>query len=163
MQPGKILVAEHEGIFLVKMVGDVRLTLCSTIDDFFEKMFSNPAFLAVTIDVTEADGIDSTSLGLLAKLALQAKLRFQLIPSILSTNPNITRLLESMGFNKVFDIRKQPLNCADDFGELPVIACNEEDARCKILEAHQVLMGMNEKNHATFSELVTALEASKPS
>lgn len=163
MQPGKILVAEHEGTFLVKMVGDVRLTLCCTIEDFIERMFSNPGFLAVTIDVTEADGIDSTSLGLLAKLALQAKRRFQLIPSILSTNPNITRLLESMGFNKVFDIQRQPLTSAEDFGELPIIACNEEDTRCKIIEAHQVLMGLNDKNRATFSELVTALETSKPS
>ena len=163
MQPGKILVAEHQGVFLVKMVGDVRLTLCWTIEEFFERMFSSPSFLAVTIDVTEAVGIDSTSLGLLAKLALQAKRRFQLIPAILSTNPNITRLLESMGFNKVFDIQRQALSDAEDFGELAVIACNEEAARGKVIEAHKVLMTLNDKNRATFAGLVAALETDKPS
>lgn len=163
MQPGKILVAEHKGAFLVKLVGDVRLTLCCTIEEFFERMFSQPDFLAVTIDVTEADGIDSTSLGLLAKVAVQAKRRFQLIPAILSTNPNITRLLESMGFNKVFDIQRKPLSCSEQFGELATIACNEEAARGKIIEAHKVLMAMNDKNRATFSDLVATLETSKPS
>lgn len=159
MQPGKILVAQHEGSFLVKLVGDVRLTLCNTLDNFFDEMFSTPCFMGVMIDLTEAEGLDSTSLGLLAKLAVQAKRRFQLIPSILTTNPNITRLLESMGFGKVFDIRRQPLVEKEDFGELPMVACNESEARYKVIEAHRVLMGLNEKNRATFLELVTTLES----
>ena len=40
MQAGKILVAQHQGAFVIKLVGDVRLTLCTTIDDYFSEMFS---------------------------------------------------------------------------------------------------------------------------
>jgi anti-anti-sigma factor len=161
MQMGKILVAQHDGAFVIKLVGDVRLTLCNTIDDYFSEMFSCPHFVGVIIDLSESDGIDSTSLGLLAKLAIQAKLKHQLVPMIISPNPNITRLLDSMGFNKVFDICQaveQPLD--DNLGELPVINADQECTRQKIIEAHRTLMDLNEENRQTFSSLVNTLEVS---
>ena len=30
---GKILAAQHDGAYALKMVGDVRVTLCATFDD----------------------------------------------------------------------------------------------------------------------------------
>lgn len=158
MQPGKILVAEQQGSFVIKLVGDVRLTLCSTLDEYFEEMFSSPDFASVMVDLTEAENIDSTTLGLLAKLALMAKKRFNLIPAILSTNPDITRVLESMGFDRVFRIREQPLVDDEDLGELPPVEESEEKLREKVLEAHRVLMGLSDKNKAQFRELVNMLE-----
>lgn len=159
MQAGKILVAEHAGAFVVKLVGDVRLTLCTTIDEFFENMFSSPQFISVVVDLTEAEGVDSTTLGLLAKLAVQAKQRYQLMPVILSTNRDITRLLKSMGFSRVFDIREEPLINDQMLGELPVARDTEAGMRDKVIEAHRVLMGLSEKNRVEFSELVSTLES----
>ncbi|MFA7555510.1 MAG: STAS domain-containing protein [Spongiibacteraceae bacterium] len=159
MQAGKILVAKHHGTFVIKMVGDVRLTLCTTIDDYFDEIFSSPEFTGVVIDLSEAEGIDSTSLGLLAKLAIQAKKRYQLIPIIVSPNPCITRLLDSMGFDKVFAIRDKIEQVASGaLGELPVKCADEDCVRSKIIEAHRVLMALNEKNRQTFSSLVSTLE-----
>lgn len=158
MHPGKILVAEQAGAYVLKLVGDVRLTLCTTIDEFLERMFSAPGFMSVVIDLTEAEGIDSTSLGLLAKLAVQARQRHHFVPVIISTNPDITRLLSSMGFAKVFDIREKAPTTDQMLGELPVSACSEAEVRDKVIEAHRVLMGLNEKNRAEFSELVSTLE-----
>lgn len=160
MHPGKILVAEHDGSFVIKLEGDVRLTLCTTLEDFFEEMFNAPEFSSVVIDLSDTENIDSTTLGLLAKLALMAKQRYKLMPAILSTNPDITRILESMGFDRVFAIRQQPLNTDEDLGELPQVECTEEEARQRVLEAHRVLMGLNEQNRAKFRELVSLLEQS---
>ena len=159
MQAGKILVADHGGAFVIKLVGDVRLTLCTTIDDFVESMFAAPDFIGVLIDLTEAEGIDSTTLGLLAKLAVQARQRFHLMPVILSTKPDITRLLRSMGFSRVFDIREEFLINDQKLGELPVAGNSEDGVREKVIEAHRVLMGLNQNNHAKFSELVSTLES----
>ena len=39
MQEGRILAATHDGAYLIRLEGDVRLTLCTTIDDYFQKMF----------------------------------------------------------------------------------------------------------------------------
>ena len=159
MQAGRILVAQHDGTFIIKLVGDVRLTLCTTIDEYFNEMFSSPNFVGVLIDLSDAEGIDSTSLGLMAKLAVQAQQNYHLVPIIYSPNPSITRLLDSMGFNKVFEIHQKIDQPCDDLGELPVVNADEECVRNKIIEAHKVLMTLNEENHETFSALVSTLEA----
>lgn len=158
MQPGRILVAEEGGAFVIKLVGDVRLTLCTTLDEFFDEMLAVKGFASVVVDLADASNIDSTTLGLLAKLAIKARQRFQYVPLILSTNPDITRVLESMGFDRVFRIREVPLRNDEDLGELPVLPDSEEGVRQHVLEAHRVLMGLNENNRARFRELVSLLE-----
>jgi anti-anti-sigma factor len=161
MQPGKILVAHEGGAFVIKLVGDVRLTFCTALDEYFDKMFAAPNFASVIIDLCRADNIDSTTLGQLAKLALTAKRKHRLIPVILSTNPNITRILQSMGFDRVFDIRQDVPHTEADLGELPIVPESESGVRNRVIEAHRVLMGMSEHNRAQFQELVCALEGAR--
>ena len=158
MQPGKILVAQQGGAFVIKLAGDVRLTFCTTLDEFFDRLFAEPNFASVIIDLCDAENIDSTTLGQLAKLAIAAKRTHHLVPVVLSTNPNITRILASMGFERVFDIREQRPQTEEQLAELPAVAGSEREVHDKVLEAHRVLMGMNEHNHAQFRELVCALE-----
>ena len=160
MPDGKILVAEHQGTSVIKLVGDVRLTLCTTIDGYLSRMFSSPKFSGVLIDLSDAECIDSTSLGLLAKVAVQSKQHYRQVPIILSPNPDITRLLDSMGFNKVFDICDTVAEPASELGELPIVCADEDCVRDKVIEAHRVLMDLNEKNRKTFSPLMDMLAAS---
>jgi anti-anti-sigma factor len=159
MHPGKILVAQQGGAFVIKLAGDVRLTFCTTLDEFFDRMFADPQFASVIIDLCEADNIDSTTLGQLAKLAITAKRIHHLVPVVLSSNPNITRILRSMGFERVFDIREQRPQTDAQLAELPAVASSEVAVHDKVLDAHRVLMGMNEQNRAQFRELVCALES----
>ena len=161
MQSGKILVAHEGGAFVIKLIGDVRLTFCTALDDYFERMFTSPDFASVIIDLCRAENIDSTTLGQLAKLALTAKRKHHLTPVVLSTNPNITRILQSMGFDRVFDIRQEVPHTEADLGELPVVSESESGVRDRVLEAHRVLMGMSDKNRAQFQELVCALESTR--
>lgn len=161
MQPGKILIAQQSGAFVIKLTGDVRLTFCSTLDDFFERMFAAPNFASVIIDLCAAENIDSTTLGQIAKLAITAKRLHHFTPVVLSTNPNITRILRSMGFERIFDIREQRPASEASLAELPVVAGSEGEVRETVLDAHRVLMGMNENNHAQFKELVCALEGGR--
>ncbi len=161
MQPGKILVADCDGAFALKLVGDVRLTFCTALDTFLERMFCAPDFAGVVIDLTEADNIDSTTLGQLAKVAILSRQRFQRVPVVVSTNPNISRVLDSMGFGQVFDIRHAPLDSEQQLGELSAVQESESGVRERVINAHRVLMGMNEHNRAQFQELVCALESSR--
>lgn len=163
LQPGRILVAEYHGAFVIKLVGDVRLTFCTALDDFIERMFGSAGFSSVLIDLTSADNIDSTTLGQLAKLAIGAHKRFKMTPALVSDNPDICRILQSMGFEKIFDIRHQMPRNEHDLQKLvehlPIVNGEDESAvRDKVLEAHRVLMGLSEHNRAQFSELVSALE-----
>jgi anti-anti-sigma factor len=155
---GKILVAEHDGVTVLKLIGDVRLTLCTSFDAFIESMFGAKDFVSVTIDVCEAEGMDSTTLGLLAKIAIKAKQQHDLTPTIISTNPSITRLLESMCFQRIFDIRSQEPESCEEFGEIAASVSSEAEVQARVLEAHKTLMGVSEENAQCFRELVHMLE-----
>ena len=58
----------------------MRLTMCTALDQYFQSMFAEPGFMSVWVDVTEADGLDSTTLGMLAQLAIQTKERLDFRP-----------------------------------------------------------------------------------
>lgn len=159
MQNGKILFTEQDGHYILKFVGDVRLTLCSTLDHFLESMLDSDDFKTVIIDLTDTEGIDSTSLGLLAKISVKMKQHHQLRPTIVSTNDDISRILLSMGFDKVFILIREAVQDSDELKELAVLQESEDQVKQRVVDAHRVLMGLNEKNQETFKDLVRSLEA----
>ena len=160
MSSGKILVAEHEGVNVIKMVGDVRLTLCVSFDSFIDAMFAGESFCSVLFDLSEAQAIDSTTLGLMAKIALSAQQCGCETPVVLSRNAGITRLLESMGFEDIFQIVDRARMPFSDVRELTETGASEAQVKRRILEAHRILMELNKTNSDTFRELVETLEKS---
>jgi len=160
MSEGKVLAASHNGSYVIRMVGDVRLTLCTTIDEYIEAMFDDPEFASVWVDLCDAEGIDSTSLGLLAKLALQVKEKFGFRPAIYCCDPGINRLLHSMGFQRLFVLHDEICSNPDDIREIPTVQGSEQTVKDKVIEAHRVLMELSDENRARFKDLITALEHS---
>ena len=158
MSDCRICAASNDGAHVLKLEGDVRLTMCTALDQYFQSMFAEPGFVSVWVDVTEADGLDSTTLGMLAQLAIQTKERFAFRPAIFSTNPSIDRLLMAMGFSQLFDLRsgRCDVPCSQD---LPARNASEDEVRMKVIDAHRTLMGLNEANKAAFDDLVRTLES----
>ena len=154
-----VRVVEGEKTRTQVFEGDVRLTLCTTVDEYLEKMFQDKEFRSVIVDLSRTDNIDSTSLGLLAKLSIQADRRFSYRPTLISTRRDVTRILLSMGFDEVFDLVEEPLEHGEQLAELPELVESEAGVRERVLDAHRTLMSMNEANRDTFHDLVAALEA----
>lgn len=152
------MFSAHDGAYVLKLTGDVRVPMCATLDRFIEGMFENPALNAVVIDLSETQIIDSTALGLLAKIAIYYDKKFQSKPLLLSPNPDITRILLSMGFPQVFDLREEGLSSRPAMSALPRVKCSEDNACEKVLEAHRILMSMNDNNREIFKDVVNALE-----
>ncbi|NND68340.1 MAG: STAS domain-containing protein [Halioglobus sp.] len=155
---GSILAASHDGSYVIRLVGDVRLTLCTTIDEYFQQMYEDPEFASVWVDLCDAEGIDSTTLGLLAKLAKGVKEQFGFQPAIFSCDPGINRLLQSMSFDRLFEIHEEVCNNPEDIAEIPRVAGSEEEVKEKVIEAHRELMGVSKENHERFKDLLSALE-----
>lgn len=160
MTSGRVLAASQDGAYVIRLEGDVRLTLCTTMDDYFQHMFDDPAFASVWVDLCDAEGLDSTTLGLLAKLALRVKEKFHFLPVIYTRDAGITRLLKSMAFHRLFQLREQQCCSPEDIAELPTVQGSEAAVKQKVLEAHRVLMGISDENRERFKELVTVLERS---
>ena len=159
MTTGKIQFAESEGTFVLKFIGDVRLTLCAALDAYIEKIFSVLTFNAIIIDLTETDGIDSTSLGLLTKLSILSRQKVGFLPTLVSTQDDMNRLLQSMGFDQVFNIVSEVTPSASELEDLPGQELSEELVKDKVLEAHRILMNLNDHNREAFRDLVNALES----
>ena len=165
MSSGEIKVADHDGVYVIKMEGDVRLTLCLSFDDFIEKMFEAPDFCSVVFDLSDAEAIDSTTLGLMAKISIKGRALKHDDPTVVSGNPSITRLLASMGFEDIFRIVESGAAIAGPLvaGEAQSLSedlSDEQRIQQRVLEAHRLLMDMNQSNRDTFSELVDSLENS---
>lgn len=154
----EILQADCCGVHALKLVGEVRLNLCSTIDNVIQSTIKDPNFATLVVDLTEATLIDSTTLGMLAKLAILAKKKSHFLPSIISTNPDITRIITTMGFDSVFIILEKPVQTDQALKELPITELNEDELRANVLNAHKVLMKLNDHNCEQFKDLVATLE-----
>ena len=160
MSDGKIQFAEYNETFVLKCVGDVRLTFCSALNETIEKILKTNSFKLIVIDLTEVISIDSTTLGLLAKLSILSKRKFGMLPTLASTNPDVSRVLDSMGFNQVFNVVHTPAPCPECLDDLPEQDQTEAVVKERVLEAHHILMSLNESNRDAFRDLVSALESS---
>lgn len=158
MSDCRICAASNDGAHVLKLQGDVRLTMCTALDQYFQAMFAEPDFVSVWVDVTEADGLDSTTLGMLAQLAIQTRERFHFRPAIFSVNPSIDRLLDTMGFNQLFERRNECCNTDANIKEIPAVACEEGEVAKQVLAAHRTLMSISDENAGAFRDLVTTLE-----
>jgi anti-anti-sigma regulatory factor len=160
MSTGKILAADYRHMAMLKFVGDVRVLMSSTLDSYCSGLYRRPILDAMLIDLTETRGIDSTALGLLAKMAIQLRNRFNVIPTIVSTNPDITRTLKSMSFDLIFNIvdRVQKAPKPEEYNELKQAKESEDTVREKVIDAHLTLMTLSEENRLEFQDLVQALK-----
>jgi anti-anti-sigma factor len=156
---GRILVGNYEGIYVIRFEGDVRVTLCGSFDHYLDTMLKDEMFVSVLVDLSDAIAIDSTSLGVLAKLSLGVQQSKQRLPTLVCNAPDILRILFNMGFDDVFAIVDENFDSEQNLAELPVSTdIGEEEMRARVIDAHKVLMSLNENNKETFRDLVSALE-----
>jgi anti-anti-sigma factor len=156
---GQIMVGSHEGVYVIRFEGDVRVTLSGSFDHYLEAMFGNPDFSSVLVDLNDAIAIDSTSLGVIARLSINVHQRHGKVPTLLCQSPDILRVLNNMGFDDIFAIVDEAFGGGQQLAQLPVPHdMSEAVMRSKVIEAHRVLMSMNEDNESAFKDLVCALE-----
>ncbi len=160
---GSVLFAERDGVHVLKFVGDVRLSLGPTISTYLSRLETCPTFNGMIIDLSETETIDSTALGLIAKIAICTREQFNSATSVVSPREDITRVLKSMAMEQVCVISSDLIDEKSDLNELPVEICSEDTMRNQVLDAHKTLMGLNDENFDKFHELVEALESEEGS
>ena len=102
MNEGRIMYAETTGTYLVRLIGNVRYTISRGLDKLINRINQDEAAREIIIDLSDTLFLDSTNLGLLAKLAAVSHKKFNTYPLLISNNRNINMILDSMGFQKIF-------------------------------------------------------------
>ena len=158
MENGKILHASHEGIHVLRFVGDIRYIVGHSLDRFLEALFAGPTPDGFVIDLTATDSIDSTNLGLLVRIAREMHNRSAPRVTIVSERPDINAVLSSMALDEVFDIVSRTSVPAGSEQELPRREVDRDSLSHTLLKAHRALMELNERNEETFRDVVAKLE-----
>ena len=167
MCESKLLVGlQNKQTFWLKLEGDVRVPWCVSLETYCETVIQQPGITSVCVDLREAENLDSTTLGVLAKVAIHTQKHCAEKAILLCPDENILRLVLSMGFANVFDIKEREGENYPDldniiYDELPLVECTEDDMKDSVIAAHKTLMEMTDENRASFSGLVSALEGNR--
>ena len=158
MSTGHVEYASLNGTHIFKLIGEVRAQSCISLDKLLHKLEQHPNVVGAMVDLTQTTFIDSTVLGVLAKLGLKLKQTHKIQAVMLSTNPDITTLANSMGLGQVFVILNY---CGDP--QICTRALVEENITHSamlntVLDAHKTLMQLNQSNQNMFEPLVKQLE-----
>ena len=158
MSENKILYERQKGACVLKLLGRLTHTLGDDFDVLIEEeILGGERLERILIDLSELESIDSTILGLLAKIARRRLDSSQKKPTLFAPNENISRILNSMGFPAVFDIVHMPLLVSTSCKPIPKAGEGARDMGQLMLDAHRLLQEMNEKNRDTFQTVVEIL------
>lgn len=158
MERGRILVSEDKGVYDIKLIGDVRLVLCASLNCYIESIFRCGDVKEVLVDLLEASGVDSTTWGLLAKLAIYCNNELKIRPKLFCADEGIYRTLCVMGLDDVFELHEEDVATPEKLKELESSSDGSE-LKEPILEAHKLLVELNPANRDDFMDLIRTLEA----
>jgi len=160
MDENKILYSEHDGVHFLRFHGDILHTLAPALDGFLKHLSEAPESHSFLLDLTETHSIDSTMLGLLARVAKMARDQKAPPPTIVCPNEDIIDLLVGIGFDEVFSL----VACdGAPLGDGEEIAHAETDDRAltqTMLEAHQELISLKADNRLLFEDVIELLQRS---
>ncbi|PKK90282.1 MAG: hypothetical protein CVV64_09965 [Candidatus Wallbacteria bacterium HGW-Wallbacteria-1] len=160
---GCILAVFRDKICYIKMEGFIKYLLSHEFDAFVEQSMKARNECRYVVDLSRVTGIDSTSLGIISKLArLTGQHEYK--PVIFSPGDDVAPVLKSMGFEKYFSI----LSEADSSFHLPEESEYEiisplpgrarELSRRVLREAHFALTEMNESLKDEFRSVLDGLK-----
>jgi len=161
MENGKIMYAIDDGVCLLKFVGRIACRIGADLDTFLDTISAAaPAVERYVVDLSETTYIDSTNLGVLAKVHLVAQSSGAARTTLFSTNSAVTEVLESMGFFDLFHIVSSLGECHAHCHAAPLSHAEASPEHlCRLmLDAHRRLMDLNEANCKSFGGVVGCLE-----
>ena len=157
MEP-KIRYAHAEHRCILQLAGEIRHPVSSVVDAIIGEFLKDEEAPEFVIDLTNTTYIDSTNLGLIAKIARETWRRGLEQPVLVSTNADVNAVIDSMGFTHAFRIVQEHEATGAELHEAPIPAhCSDARTANRLLEAHEALIALDEKNRKTFQQVVDVL------
>ena len=158
MDNGNILHACHDDVHVLRFIGDIRYTLSPSLERFLDGIFAGPKPAGFIIDLTETDSIDSTNLGLLARIANRMQALRAPRVTVVSNRADINSVLTSMALDEVFDIVEDTGPARGVSKEVPQENADRETLARTLIDSHRALMDLSEHNREMFQDVVATLE-----
>ncbi len=165
MKQGEVRYAIRKGVCVLKFIGDVLYTsgsasvISRSLDAFLDRIFQSDEVQNVLIDLSETTHLDSTNLGLVARVAVHLERERGRRLTIVTPNPDITTVMVSMGFAQVALLIQEQRDLELPLELLPQVQPDERADLEVVLRAHKELIALSEENRAVFADAVRLLES----
>lgn len=155
---GEVFYAHHGDDWVLRVQGSLRYTNASAMNRFLDELFAKCHPASVCVDLNSATAIDSTGIGLLAKIANGMEQSGHGRPILFSGNPEINELLTSVCLDDVCNIVAGPPPAEAEEGEAPIpeAAPSESEMARTIVDAHRLLCELSESNRSQFQNVLDA-------
>ena len=159
-QTGTYEVALNQGTYFLKLSGHLCFSSSVPFADLIDLIGSTPDCKGAFVDLRGASMIDSTHLGLLARLALESQKNLGQELTIVSTGKHVPQALKTTGLQHLallLDAHEGMMPPTESIQTLPE---TKRTVAQVMLEAHQTLVGLNQDNKNTYQDFVTMLKSS---
>jgi anti-anti-sigma factor len=148
---------------VLKLVGQIRYTLARRLRAFVDDVIAQAGCDAVFIDLREVDFIDSTGLGMVARIGRLTLESLGRRAAILVAPGDVEVTLRSAGFDELFVMLAElPYDPGVDLREIPLAdfaTSHDNQLGHVILDAHRDLAAISEESRETFRQVIDSLEA----
>lgn len=152
-----------ENTAVLSLKGQIRHISAGALRAFVDEVVSADASDTVLIDLRGVEFIDSTGLGLLARIGRSTLQLHGRRAVIVCPNNDVATTLHSAAFDKLFVMSESyPFDEPADLTTVPLQPPDDTEAQRTqgrvILEAHQDLSALCEQNREAFKDVIAALE-----
>lgn len=162
---GQILTARLDDVEYINFIGIVRYSDCSGLESYIDQLFrSCEGISEIAINLENADMLDSTALGLLARISIEFKKITDKQPVIFVKKGELANILRRVCFDQVFRIMLSKSNNLDlqthndiNFVELVDVPVDENKVLESVLLAHKSLADISVDNEHYFTDISKAL------
>jgi anti-anti-sigma factor len=145
---------------ILVLSGHVRYIAVRALRSFIDELMATETHDTLVIDLRHLQAIDSTGMGLLARLGRSTLVRGRRSVIVCAVHDVLT-CLRSAAFDKLFIIVEQwPFDQEPLLTEIPLESQDLEPAIMGrfILDAHRDLACLSRENQETFADVIAALE-----
>ncbi len=158
MTLGHVTHAARNGVHVLRYFGSVNYTLAPGLQRFLDGIMQDEAMSGLVFDLTAAESLDSTNLGLMARANEEARGAGVAQSVIISNNEDIDDVLRSMGFEQCFDVVHSGTGPAGDAEPVPSEPPAVTELQRTMLDAHRALVRLSEAGRLEFEPVVACLE-----
>ena len=157
----RALFGRSDRTAVLRLEGPVRYTMALALRAFVDDALARAPAELVVVDLRATTFVDSTGLGLIARLGRLALSRSGRRAVIVSGETDVMTVLRSAALDVLFVVVEEPPGeLPSELAEVPLLPPKgEADAVGRvILDAHRDLAGLSKKNHDEYRGVIAALE-----
>lgn len=154
---GRVLYAHSHGTWVLRFIGAIRYTMAHPVDSFLDELFRRENPGRICVDLNDTTSIDSTGIGLLAKIAVGLEQAGKGAPLLFSSNPDIIETLRNVCLDEVCTLLPGAPE-AVAANAIPDTCPDERQLARTIVSVHCLLCDLSSENRAKFKGVIDAFE-----